>query len=209
MSDVFTACSTATKCCLIGQSNMVQYSFLNQTYECVQFVNTFGDEQCVSLTSSLSWLDLYPFLFRVWSIWAGWDCLKICQRERTSPPHSTTREPCTKPGRSVSMYGKSFFKWGMFTCKTHWQKKEIVPSIHMFGHVVILNVVTFAAPWRYQTKWGSTWRRPPLITGKFRIGQYESGDVLTSPAASVFFALVWSRMSNRCTCFLRVRQTVG
>lgn len=31
-------------------------------------------------------------------------------------------------------------------------EKEIVPSIHMFGHVVILNVVTFAAPWRYQTK---------------------------------------------------------
>lgn len=51
-------------------------------------------------------------IFRVWSIWAGWDCSKTCQREHLNLPLSTIREPCTKPGRSVSMSGRSFSKWG-------------------------------------------------------------------------------------------------
>lgn len=55
---------------------------------------------------------LCSLIVRVWSIWAGWVCSKTCQREHLNLPLSTTREPCTKPGRSVSMYGRSFSKWG-------------------------------------------------------------------------------------------------
>lgn len=59
----------------------------------------------------LLWVSPPPAL-RAWSISAGWDSSKTCRRERTSPPRSTTRGRCTKPGRSASTCGKRSWRWG-------------------------------------------------------------------------------------------------
>lgn len=67
------------------------------------------------------------YVSRAWSIWAGWACLKTSQRGRTSPPRSTTREPCVKPRRSASTFGKSSSKWGTFTGKKI-QGKQTAPA---------------------------------------------------------------------------------
>lgn len=104
---------------------------------------------------------LCSLIVRVWSIWAGWVCSKTCQREHLNLPLSTIREPCTKPGRSVSMYGRSFSKWGRSRQRC---------SLFFFFSLKITRItdawtVTFAAPWRCQRKWDSTWRLQPLTTG--------------------------------------------
>lgn len=102
-------------------------------------------------------------VFRAWSIWAGWACSKTCQREHQNLPLSTTREPCTKPGWSVSAYERSFSKWG--------RSPQRSSSFYCFFFSRLICritdawTVTFAAPWRYQRRWGSTWRLQPLITG--------------------------------------------
>ncbi len=110
---------------------MTQWSLVCNLYSHFWRVSLgiWSEEWLVFLTSSLCWPDLSLFSFRVWNIWAGWDCSKTFQREHTSPPRSTTREACIKPGRSVSTYGRSFFKWGMFTCKN--TLTENITSLHM------------------------------------------------------------------------------
>lgn len=109
------------------------------------------------LTFILTRMVLSSMVFRVWSILAGWDCSKTCQRGHLNLPPSTTREPCTKPGRSASMYERSSFKWG--TSHQHssslWIQRSLTDAW----------TVTVAARWRSQRKWDSTWRLQPLTTG--------------------------------------------
>lgn len=81
-------------------------------------------DQGLFLLFLLAWMMFSSLVFRVWSIWAGWDCSKTCQREPLNLRLSTIREPCTKPGRSVSMYERSFSKWGRsWQCSSSFLKK--------------------------------------------------------------------------------------
>lgn len=115
-------------------------------------------------SSCLGWF-ITSLVFRAWSIWAGWDYSKTCQREQQNLRLSTIREACTKPGRSVSTYERSFSKWG--------RSRQRSSSFFFFSRLMDVKTsritdawtVTFAAPWRYQRRWGSTWRPQPLTTG--------------------------------------------
>lgn len=114
-------------------------------------------------SSCLGWF-ITSLVFRAWSIWAGWDCSKTCQRECRNLRPSTIREACTKPGRSASTYERSFSKWG----RSRQRSSSFFFSRLMdvkTSRITDAWTVTFAAPWRYQRRWGSTWRPQPLITG--------------------------------------------
>lgn len=73
--------------------------------------------------------DLFD-LFRVWSTWAGWVCLRKCRRAHTNPLHSTTRERCAKHVKSVNMSRKNSFRWGECSLQTslHWTVRLVKHS---------------------------------------------------------------------------------
>lgn len=118
---------------------------------------------CFYPSSCLGWF-MTSLVFRAWSIWAGWDCSKTCQREHRNLRLSTIREACTKPGRSASTYERSFSKWG----RSRQRSSSFFFSRLMdvkTSRITDAWTVTFAAPWRYQRRWGSTWRPQALTTG--------------------------------------------
>lgn len=146
-------------------------------------------DQGVFLSFLLTWMILFSLIFRVWSIWAGWDCSKTCQREHLNLPPSTIREPCTKPGRSVSMSERSFCKWGRSCqrCCSFFSSRFMDLKITKITNTCTF---TFAAPWRYQRRWDSTWRLQPLITGMI---------VKRLKSLFVLFTMSWLYCGLRCS----------
>lgn len=94
--------------CFLPVQMMALFCFLYMVYCRVQLS---GDKH--SAPSSLSVFHSFlRVMNRAWSIWAGSASSKICQNELKRHRHSTTRGRWGKRQRSVSMCGKSTYRWG-------------------------------------------------------------------------------------------------
>lgn len=119
--------------CFLPVQMMALFCFLYMVYCRVQLS---GDKH--SAPSSLSVFHSFlRVMNRAWSIWAGSASSKICQNELKRHRHSTTRGRWGKRQRSVSMCGKSTYRWGS---NPHTEHRRLFCTSVETGVNVVLSV---------------------------------------------------------------------